>query len=210
MVQRREVKHQRGLDPGSPSWPVGSTHGSRPSGQQAHCLCLLSERKKTTWGGSRQTLSVWCLSSNIFPHSQTAPEAGVRMFHQLHLCPPWNKWDVCKQNSGLLPALVLGPLQTLLPRGGAVTCITATPASDLGDAVDLYIQCLGKNFLLSFTSHSTNPGAGQACNERSFSSGSRLITPPFAQPLCCLEAPYVLTIAGGWPVRNEVSAGLHG
>lgn len=41
----REVKRQRRLDPGSPSWTVGSTHGSRPSGQQACSSCLLSGRK---------------------------------------------------------------------------------------------------------------------------------------------------------------------
>lgn len=35
----RGVKRQRGLNP---SWTGGSTHGSRPSGTQAHCSYLLS------------------------------------------------------------------------------------------------------------------------------------------------------------------------
>ena len=98
----REVKRQQGLVPGSPSWTVGSTHGSRPSGRQAHSSCLLSERKKT-WDGSCQTLSVPCLSSKFLHRSQTARGAGVSVFHWLHLHPPSSKWDVCKQNSGLLP-----------------------------------------------------------------------------------------------------------
>lgn len=86
-----------------------------------HGSCLLSERKSNRIGHVR-----------LFPYGvspascSTVPKLFVGLvFHQLHLCPPRSKWDVCKQNSGLLPGfrvLINPPSQ-----GETVTCITQWP-----------------------------------------------------------------------------------
>lgn len=114
----REVKCQQGLGPGSPSWMVGSTHGSRPYGQHVHGSCLLSERKSNRIGCVRP------FPCGVCPVSCSAvPKLFVGLvFHQLPLCPPWRKRDVCKQNSGLLPRFRV--LINLPSQGGTVTCIT--------------------------------------------------------------------------------------
>lgn len=112
-------------------------------------VCILQEENMD---GLCQTLSVQCLPSQFLSCSHTARGAGFST-------------DPSTFPSGLLPSLV-----TFLPEGRTNTCMTAAVARDLGDTESLCDQCLGKDCLPSFASHSINPGAGQACNEWSFSS----------------------------------------